>query len=320
MNRRLAHSVIRGLLRLIVSAVFLWAALPKLLDPASFAIDIAAYQLTGAGLSLWIAIALPWTELAAAIGLLAPWTRRASGLLLCGLLLLFIGLHLSAWARGLDIACGCFGKEAADFGSNYPWLLSRNPVAGCRQLGTPPRPAEQFDTSGHLKHQQNLPAGNQPAHSPAMPRLTHVPALTLIALISGLSSLHASILVWDRTEARIEMQPDQTEVRATFKVTNQGEETLRIGKIKASCGCTGSVINQRILAPGQSTAIEAVFNKGKRKGKNQTHLTVFLDGRRCGRHAAPDHQHPRTRQNPTQYRLLERAKRGRPALHPRPLG
>lgn len=100
---------------------------------------------------------------------------------------------------------------------------------------------------------------------------------SLIALSGGLGSLHASVLVWDRTEARIEMTPEQTEVRASFKVTNNGDETLRIANIKASCGCTGSVINRRIIEPGESTEIEATFNKGKRKGKNHTKLSVYLD-------------------------------------------
>lgn len=114
------------LVRLLLSAVFLDAALPKLQDPAGFTNDIAAYQLTGAAVSAWVAIILPWAELACAIGLLIPWTRRASGLLLSLLLAAFIGLHLSAWARGLDIACGCFGNETADYEANYPWLLARN--------------------------------------------------------------------------------------------------------------------------------------------------------------------------------------------------
>lgn len=114
------------LLRLMLSAVFLMAALPKLQEPARFAMDIAAYQVTGAYWSNWVAIVLPWAELTCSLGLLAPWTRRASGLLLGTLLLAFIGLHLSAWSRGLDIACGCFGKEAADYTTSYPWLLIRN--------------------------------------------------------------------------------------------------------------------------------------------------------------------------------------------------
>ncbi|MGB0416773.1 MAG: DUF1573 domain-containing protein [Coraliomargarita sp.] len=110
-----------------------------------------------------------------------------------------------------------------------------------------------------------------------MPTVRKIALLSLISWIAGLSALQASVLVWDRTEARIEMKPHEAEVRATFTVTNEGDETLRIADIKASCGCTGSVIDRRILKPGQATSIEAVFNKGKRKGKNHIKLEVFLD-------------------------------------------
>ena len=101
--------------------------------------------------------------------------------------------------------------------------------------------------------------------------------LYLFAIVGWNSSAQASVLTWDRTEARIEMKPGETDVRATFKVTNNGDKALRIADIRASCGCTGSVIDRRIIEPGQSTEIEATFNKGKRKGKNHTKLEVYLD-------------------------------------------
>ncbi len=87
----------------------------------------------------------------------------------------------------------------------------------------------------------------------------------------------ASNLVWDRTEAHIEMEPDQVEARAVFTVTNQGEKAVRIARIKTSCGCTGSVIDRKIIEPGKSTEIIATFNKGKRQGLNRNRLQVFLD-------------------------------------------
>ena len=110
-----------------------------------------------------------------------------------------------------------------------------------------------------------------------MTRLAHPIQIALVLLVGCIVPLQASILIWDRTEARIEMKPEESEVRASFKVTNNGDETLRITDIKASCGCTGSVIDRRIIEPGKSTEIQATFNKGKRKGKNHTKLNVYID-------------------------------------------
>ena len=87
----------------------------------------------------------------------------------------------------------------------------------------------------------------------------------------------ASTLVWDKLEAYVEMTPEQDEARASFKVTNKGEKTLRIAEIKASCSCTSSIINGKILEPGATREIVGIFNKGKRQGQNRYKLRVYLD-------------------------------------------
>ena len=112
-------------LRLLVAGLFVLAALPKIQEPAKFAASVQAFQLTGPVLSGWIAIVLPWLELAVGVGLFIPMIRQTGGLIIAGLLILFIGLHASAWARGLDINCGCFGAEATAT-SDYRWLILRN--------------------------------------------------------------------------------------------------------------------------------------------------------------------------------------------------
>ena len=99
--------------------------------------------------------------------------------------------------------------------------------------------------------------------------------LVYTALLTA--SLCASTLVWDATEAHIEMQPDQEEARASFTVTNEGEKTVRIARIKASCGCTGSIVDKKIIEPGESSEIIGTFHKGKRQGLNRNKLQVFLD-------------------------------------------
>lgn len=100
-------------------------------------------------------------------------------------------------------------------------------------------------------------------------------ALTLILA----NAAQAANLSWDRTEARLEMGPDQTDISATFTVTNQSDEILRIDRVKTSCGCTGSVTSKKIIEPGESAEIVGSFNRGKRKGKVTNKLLVYLDGK-----------------------------------------
>ena len=112
--------------RLVVAGAFILAALPKIQDPVAFASSVEAYRVVGSALSAWTALILPWLELVIGVGLLAPQIRRGSALLSVGLLLLFIVLHASAWVRGLDISCGCFGETEAENTPNYHWLILRN--------------------------------------------------------------------------------------------------------------------------------------------------------------------------------------------------
>jgi uncharacterized membrane protein YphA (DoxX/SURF4 family) len=114
------------LARLVVGGAFVLAALPKIQDPVAFATSVAAFRVIGSELSAWVALLLPWLELVIGIGIVVPTIRRVSGSLIALLLLVFIGLHISAWTRGLDISCGCFGAETGEAASEYHWLILRN--------------------------------------------------------------------------------------------------------------------------------------------------------------------------------------------------
>ncbi|MEO0508944.1 MAG: DUF1573 domain-containing protein [Verrucomicrobiota bacterium] len=104
----------------------------------------------------------------------------------------------------------------------------------------------------------------------------YIPAL-LLALCTG-NFLQANSLTWDRTKVDLEMTPEQEVIGAEFTVTNNGKDAVRISKINSSCGCTGSIIDRKILNSGESTAITATFNKGKRQGLNRSRLEVYIDG------------------------------------------
>jgi len=98
--------------RWALAAVLLYAGGAKILDPAGFVAAVGNYQLVPAAVAYGIGLLVPWLEIGCAAALLArPW--RLGGWLLAFLLgagfAVFVG---SAWLRGLDIACGCFGGAA----------------------------------------------------------------------------------------------------------------------------------------------------------------------------------------------------------------
>lgn len=110
--------------RLVLAWVFIWAAIPKLQDPVAFSASIEGFRIVSGSLAMWVAIILPWLELVVGLGLITPWLRQASACTMASLLLLFVALHASAWTRGLDINCGCFGESTESLG--YHWLILRN--------------------------------------------------------------------------------------------------------------------------------------------------------------------------------------------------
>jgi uncharacterized membrane protein YphA (DoxX/SURF4 family) len=92
-----------------LSAIFLFAAVPKILDPAGFAEDVTHYALLPDAAVNVVAVLLPWIEAVGALALLTGFAAEGGLLLANLLLLLFLGALGQAWARGLDIDCGCFG-------------------------------------------------------------------------------------------------------------------------------------------------------------------------------------------------------------------
>lgn len=101
--------------RLGLAAILLFAAIPKLTDATAFAAALARYRLLPEVLVAPAAWLLPALEIVVALALLLG--RRAwlgaAWLLAAGLATAFLVGVASAWARGLDIACGCFGNGSS---------------------------------------------------------------------------------------------------------------------------------------------------------------------------------------------------------------
>jgi uncharacterized membrane protein YphA (DoxX/SURF4 family) len=95
--------------RLALGGLFVYAGVVKVLDPLDFAQNIRNYRLVGQSLSFIAAVVLPWLEILAGVALAAGIWKRASALIVSGLLVFFIALTLVTIARGLDVECGCFG-------------------------------------------------------------------------------------------------------------------------------------------------------------------------------------------------------------------
>jgi putative oxidoreductase len=99
-------------LRLLAGGVFLVAGALKVLDPARFAADIDHFRLLPYFAVAPLALYLPWLEIICGLAMFVSALRRSALVLLLALTVVFIAAITSAWMRGLDIRCGCFGAAS----------------------------------------------------------------------------------------------------------------------------------------------------------------------------------------------------------------
>ena len=117
-----AEKVIAVLLRWMVGGVFVYAGVLKALDPAQFAADVDNFRLLPYAMSCAVGVYLPWLEIFAGTALALGVWRAGAAFVLAAMLVAFLVALGSAWARGLDITCGCFGHATNK--TNYPLSLT----------------------------------------------------------------------------------------------------------------------------------------------------------------------------------------------------
>ena len=136
----LGRPVVTVPLRLVLAAMFLYAAPPKILDAAGFAVSVDNYHFLPTPLvNLW-ALFLPWTELFVGALLLLSLTgarifdraTKAAGLLSSLMYLSFVIALAWALAKHLNIDCGCFSTKGTAV-INY-WYLLRDGSLLCASV------------------------------------------------------------------------------------------------------------------------------------------------------------------------------------------
>jgi uncharacterized membrane protein YphA (DoxX/SURF4 family) len=115
--------MLRFLLHLLFGGIFVYAGAVKAWDPAAFLLDVRSFELLPDPWAAWLAMCLPWLEIFAGLAVMTGLLRAGGLLLLNACLLGFLASILIAWARGLDIRCGCFGSGGS---SAYVELVVRD--------------------------------------------------------------------------------------------------------------------------------------------------------------------------------------------------
>ena len=101
--------------RLILAGIFLYSGYAKLRQPwLQFVISIEGFKIVPDKLLEPMARTLPWIEVVTGLGLLvnvlAPWAALGTALMLA----VFNTAGIWAYAKGLQVDCGCFGAGGGD--------------------------------------------------------------------------------------------------------------------------------------------------------------------------------------------------------------
>jgi uncharacterized membrane protein YphA (DoxX/SURF4 family) len=132
--------------RLLLGGVFVVAGALKIPDPAAAVRAVRAYQLLPEPLVSPVAFGLPVVEIAVGLALLLGIFVRTAALAAAVLLAVFLVGVGSAWARGLQIDCGCFGNggQVAAGETAYPLEVLRDAALLVVALALARRPASRL--------------------------------------------------------------------------------------------------------------------------------------------------------------------------------
>jgi len=104
-----AMRAILFILRLFLAGVFLIAGVIKVLNPAEFAVGVAAFEVFPEWSVNPIAIVVPILEIVVGMLLIKRSTSRLGAFLVLALSVTFFGLFVFMMAQGREVECSCFG-------------------------------------------------------------------------------------------------------------------------------------------------------------------------------------------------------------------
>ena len=118
--------VLSALARFGLAFMWIYAGATKIGDRVTVTRNIEAYEIFTAHWSGLLANLIGPLEIAGGLLLLLGIKLRPAGWVSVGVLLLFIIGLASAYSRGLQIDCGCFGPQPDSSGADLLWAIARD--------------------------------------------------------------------------------------------------------------------------------------------------------------------------------------------------
>jgi protein-disulfide isomerase/uncharacterized membrane protein YphA (DoxX/SURF4 family) len=138
--------------RVALAATWFYSAVAKMAAPETFIRAIRAYRLVPESWAVPLGYGVPVLELVMGIFFLVGFSIRASAVISCLRIIVFTTAIVSAWARGLQIDCGCFGGGGfATQGTQYLHDVVRNALLLAMTVFLIWRPSSPFALDNVLR-------------------------------------------------------------------------------------------------------------------------------------------------------------------------
>jgi len=136
--------------RVVTGGAWVVAGALKLPDPAGSVRAVRAYELLPEAVVPTVGYLLPALEVAVGVLLVLGLLTRAAAVASSLMFVAFVVGIASAWARGLQIDCGCFGGGGFEAGAaeDYPWEIARDVGLLLLSLWLVVRPASRWSLDG----------------------------------------------------------------------------------------------------------------------------------------------------------------------------
>jgi putative oxidoreductase len=157
----LTHPWLTVRVQIALGVIFVVAALPKIVDPPSFAHMIYNYKIIPWALINAMALVMPWIELLCGLALILGIWKGTARTIIAALLLTFIAAIGINLARGNAIDCGCFDVSAAN--KTVDERLADMRFVILRDVGMLLMVAQLWWASHQLKDDDAVRAGDFPA-------------------------------------------------------------------------------------------------------------------------------------------------------------
>ena len=150
-------------IRMVAAGVWLTAGLAKLADLGHFKEQVGKYDLLPHIVVAPFAYGLPFLETGIGLYLLVGLLIRGTALVSTALMVVFLIAQGQAWARGLQLDCGCFGSLAPQKASHVGlWTMLRDVALGLPGLVLVFAPARLWSLDARLFRRPDRFARSEP--------------------------------------------------------------------------------------------------------------------------------------------------------------